>query len=154
MIRTTSADDLPGLKRIVDRTGLFPSAMLDEMIAAHLSETDGGEIWLTHDDGGPRGLLYCAPERMTEGAWNILLIAVDPALQGRGVGSALIEAVEAVLNERGARIVLVETSGLPDFEPTRRFYRARGYSEEARIRDYYRHGDDKVVFWKALGGGG
>ncbi|MEO1249198.1 MAG: GNAT family N-acetyltransferase, partial [Pseudomonadota bacterium] len=30
------------------------------------------------------------------------------------------------------------------------FYRRCGYVEEARIRDFWSAGDDKIVFWKAL----
>lgn len=42
------------------------------------------------------------------------------------------------------------TSGLASFERTRAFYRKCGYDEEARIRDFYRAGDDKIVYRKAL----
>ena len=54
------------------------------------------------------------------------------------------------MTERGERVLLVETSGLPGFERTRAFYRKLGYDEEARIRDFYQAGEDKVVFRKAL----
>ncbi len=54
------------------------------------------------------------------------------------------------MTARGGRMLLVETSGLPDFERTRAFYRKCGYEEEARIRDFYAAGDDKVVFRKVL----
>lgn len=150
MIHPAGAADVAGFKRVIDATGLFPSAMLDEMIAPYLSGNAGGEIWLACSEAEPVGLLYCAPERMTEGTWNMLLIAVDPAAQGRGNGSALTRSLEAMLAEKGARVLLVETSGLAAFEGTRRFYRRLGYVEEARIRDFYRAGEDKVVFWKAL----
>ena len=36
------------------------------------------------------------------------------------------------------------------FLATRAFYRRNGYDEEARIRDFYGPGEDKIVFWKAL----
>jgi ribosomal protein S18 acetylase RimI-like enzyme len=55
-----------------------------------------------------------------------------------------------MLAARGVRLLLVETSGLPAFEGTRGFYRARGYAEEARIRDFYQAGEDKIVFRKLL----
>lgn len=88
---------------------------------------------------------------MTEGTWNLLLIAVHPAWQGTGIGTRLTTAVEMRLAAAGARLLLVETSGLPEFAATRGFYRRRGYAEEARIRDFYRAGEDKLVFRKALG---
>jgi ribosomal protein S18 acetylase RimI-like enzyme len=77
---------------------------------------------------------------------------VHPDHQGRGVGAALMGRIEQELAERGARIVLVETSGTDEFAATRAFYRGLGYDEEARIRGFYAAGDDKVVFRKALDG--
>ncbi len=82
--------------------------------------------------------------------WNLYFIGVQPARQGAGYGTALLAAVEDDLRARAARLLLVETSGVEGFELTRKFYRKHGYDEEARIRDYYGPGDDKVVFWKTL----
>jgi ribosomal protein S18 acetylase RimI-like enzyme len=149
-IRPVAATDLPALRAVIAATDLFPPEMLDGMLAAH-GRGEADEIWLAGGtEPAPAGLLYAAPERMTEGTWNLLLIAVHPARQGRGLGSALVRHLEALLAARGARILLVETSGLPGFEATRGFYRRRGFAEEARIRDYYCDGEDKVVFRKAL----
>lgn len=76
-----------------------------------------------------------------------------PDRQGQGEGRALIAAVEAALRRLGeehARVLLVETSGLPHFQATRDFYRSNGFDEEARIRQFYGPDDDKIVFWKSL----
>jgi ribosomal protein S18 acetylase RimI-like enzyme len=152
VIRPAATEDLTALKAVIDATGLFPSAMLDDMAAGYLGGDAGDEFWLTVDDGdGPVAVAYCAPERMTQGTWNLLLIAVHPDRQGRGRGAALLRHVERALAARGERLLLVETSGLPSFERTRAFYRRRGYDEEARVRDFYRAGEDKVVLRKALG---
>ena len=70
--------------------------------------------------------------------------------QSRGVGATLVRHIESVLAARGERVLLVETSGLPEFERTRAFYLANGYDEEARIREFYAAGEDKVVFAKVL----
>jgi hypothetical protein len=45
-------------------------------------------------------------------------------------------------------LLLIETSGLPHYEPTRRFYAKHGYHVASRIADYYADGDDMVVFGK------
>jgi ribosomal protein S18 acetylase RimI-like enzyme len=47
-------------------------------------------------------------------------------------------------------VLIVETSSVGRYDQARHFYRKHGFVEEARVRDYYGHGDDKVVFWKSL----
>jgi GNAT superfamily N-acetyltransferase len=87
---------------------------------------------------------------MTDRTWNLQLIAIHPNHQGQGRGAKLLRYVEQALTARGGRMLLVETSGLPDFERTRTFYAKCGYEEEACIRDFYAVNDDKVVFRKVL----
>ena len=150
-VRPIVPGDVPALKALIDATGLFPSDMLDDMLAPYFEQGQAGsQSWLTDDDDGPVAVTYYAPERMTEGTWNLYLIAVHPQHQGKGRGSALLRRVEAALAGRGGRVLLVETSGLPEFSRTRAFYLANGYAEEARIRDFYQAGEDKVIFRKVL----
>ncbi len=73
-----------------------------------------------------------------------------PAAQGKGQGSALLAHVEALATSSSARLLLIETASGEDFANTRGFSLARGYNQEALIRDYYANGVDKVVFRKAL----
>jgi len=149
-IRPVEARDLPQVGAIVAATGLFPEEMLPEMIAGYL---DGAtrDIWFLCRAGGEAVAFgFCEPERMTEGTWNLLAIAVLPERQGAGIGSAMIRYLEERLTEQGERILLVETMGTPEFEATRAFYRKNGFTEEARIREFYEAGADKVVFWKHL----
>ena len=150
MIRPLTTADVPAIKEVIDATGLFPSEMLGEMADGFLSGTETNERWLVLDDPSPVGIAYFAPEKLTDGTWNLYLIALHPDRQGRGDGSMMIGAVESQLSGMGARVLLVETSGLDAFEQTRRFYIKNGYHQEARIRDFYAAGEDKIVFWKAL----
>ncbi|CAA9509904.1 MAG: hypothetical protein AVDCRST_MAG30-2418 [uncultured Solirubrobacteraceae bacterium] len=150
LIRDMMESDLPALEAVVDATELFPGELLDGMASGYFSGDAAGEAWLTLEDDGPVALAYYVPERMTDGTWNVLAIAVHPASQGRGHGSALMRHIEETLAARGQRVLLVETSGVPAFERTRAFYRGLDYDEEARIRDFYAAGDDKVIFRKAL----
>jgi len=87
---------------------------------------------------------------MTEGTWNRYLIAVHPDVQGTGVGTAMLHHIEQLLATRGERVLLVETSGLDSFARTRQFYLKANYEQEARIRDFYQAGEDKIVFRKAM----
>lgn len=150
-IRPVTREDLSPLAALVDATGLFPGELLPGMTSGFLDGTSGDEQWLTLVDGAePVAVAYVAPERLTSGTWNLLLIAVHPSRQGRGLGATLMAHVEGMLAARGERLLLVETSGLPEFARTRAFYLGLGYEQEARIRDFYQAGEDKVVFRKSL----
>lgn len=150
-IRPTESDDVPDLKLVLDATGLFPSEMLPDMLGGFLSEESSEDLWLTCvAEGKAIGFCYVVPETLTDGTWNMLAIAVLPSQQGSGVGAAIVRQLEAGLRERGQRLLIVETSGKDEFAPTRAFYRKNGYREEARIRDFWAAGDDKIVFWKSL----
>ena len=85
-IHQTSASDVPALKHVLDQIELFPSDLLEGMIAPFLvGETE--VLWLTcHANGRPVGFCFTAPEEMTDGTWNLLAIGILPELQRRGMG--------------------------------------------------------------------
>ena len=89
---------------------------------------------------------------MTYGTWNLQFIAVNPVSQAAGTGSGLLAGIEHSLADRKARLLIVETSSLDDYEAARAFYAKRGFEEEARIREFYSAGQDKIVFRKMLTG--
>jgi ribosomal protein S18 acetylase RimI-like enzyme len=154
MIRLTIPDDTNKLLALAEATGLFESNQIEElsqMLSQHFTDgTDSEGLWFTDHENEPVGVAYTAPERMTEGTWNLYLIAIAPNHQRQGRGAALLSYIEQMLAKRGERILLVETSGLEDFEYVRAFYRKSGFAEEARIREFYKAGDDKIIFRKAL----
>lgn len=150
-IRPLTRGDLPRVAHLVDANAMFPSDMLEGMTAAYFDGDHDTQRWIVAErDGLVEGVAYTVPEPLTEGTWNVLLICVDPAAHGQGIGAALMGQVEARLRDEGARVLLVETSGTPGFERTRGFYDMLGYEREARIRDYYTAGDDKIIFRKSL----
>ncbi len=149
-IRPTAAPDLPTLRRVLEETELFPPDMLEGMWRGSL-QGDPPALWFTAlADGEPIAFCYAQAEPLTDGSWNMLAIGVRRAVQGTGVGAALTRHLEGELKKAGARILIADTSGVPGFAATRKFYRKQGYAEEARIRDYWEAGDDKVTFRKAL----
>jgi ribosomal protein S18 acetylase RimI-like enzyme len=85
----------------------------------------------------------------TVGTWDLYWLAVDPAVQRHGVATMLIEEMERRLAGT-ARLVVIDTSGRPDYGPTREFYTARGYLPVARVPDFYAPGDDQIIFTKKL----
>lgn len=150
-IRPLARGDLPRVAHLVDANAMFPSDMLEGMAAAFFAGDSDAHRWIVAERGGQvEAVAYTVPEPLTEGTWNTLLICVDPAAHRQAIGTALMRHIEGELSGQGARVLLVETSGTPDFGRTRGFYDMLGYDREARIRDYYSAGDDKIIFRKAL----
>ena len=150
-IRTVEQRDLAFLQIVIDTTKLFPSELLEGMLEDYFTNPSSHDIWLTTEfNQAPIAVAYCAPERLTEGTYNLYLIAVHKDFQDKGIGAAIMLHLEHLLRERSVRILLVETSGLPEFEPTRAFYDKCLYTREAVIRDFYKESEDKVIFWKKL----
>ena len=155
MIRTIAPSDTDSVIALAEQLGMFDAdglADIKETLANYYSG-NSKDLWYVADDNGLAGVLYCVPEPMTSGTWNILMLLVNPDRQGQGYGRALMSYIEQTLVERGEHLLIVETSSLDDFESARGFYSNCGYKEEARIRDFYAEGDDKIVFSKALKAG-
>jgi hypothetical protein len=65
-------------------TGLFQPNQLDElsgMLADYFNDNSNRDrFWITDDEQGVVGVAYCEMERMTNGTWNLQLIAIQPDL--------------------------------------------------------------------------
>jgi ribosomal protein S18 acetylase RimI-like enzyme len=150
-VRPTRRQDIPALQSVLNETGLFPADMLPGLVSNFFTSEDSADLWMSCEVNRTAvGFCYAVPEQLTDGTWNMLAIAVHPESQGGGHGAALVRSLETALRARGQRILLADTSGSDEFTLTRSFYRKNGYVEEARIRDFWARGDDKVVFWKRL----
>ena len=150
VIRPAQRSDIQAIKSVVEDAELFPPEMLEDMIAGYLEKTTKDIWFVSVADGRVVGFGYCEPERMTSGTWNLLAIGILARHRGHGIGGAMMRYLEDRLRSGGERILIVETMGTPAFTPTRAFYRANGYAEEARIREFYEPGGDKIIFWKQL----
>lgn len=101
-------------------------------------------------DGTLVGYICYGPTPMTEDTFDLYWIASAPEVRGQGVGAALVSAMEGDLRRRNGRLIRVETSATEAYGPTRGFYASMKYGEEARIRDFYKVGDDLIILTKRL----
>ena len=101
-------------------------------------------------DGAIVGYVCYGPTPMTEGTYDLYWIASDPQVRGQGVGASLVSGMEGDLRRQKARIIRVETSATEAYGPTRGFYASMKYTEEARIRDFYKAGDDLIILTKRV----
>lgn len=152
MIRSTQKTDTQAILNIVEASGQFDAsgiAHVQATLEQHLVGNGEG-IWLTADDGEPIGAAYCAPEPVASGTWNLLMLWTRSDRHGKGHGASLVAHVEHELKSRAARLLIVETSGLPEFAPARSFYAKCGFVHEASIKNFFAAGDDKLVFTKPV----
>jgi ribosomal protein S18 acetylase RimI-like enzyme len=155
MIRPTIPADQAALVALATGTGVFKpmeiealSGVFDEYFATYHAQ---GHRSITFEkDGQLLGFAYYASTSMTDRTYYLWWIAVSKQSQAGGVGSQLLRHLEDDIRAQGGRLLLIETSGLPHYEPTRRFYLKHRYDQAAVIRDYYADGDDLVVFSKRL----
>jgi ribosomal protein S18 acetylase RimI-like enzyme len=156
MILPTTPEETPTLMAIAESTGVFSPLDL-EALRGVLADFHAGRDTETHvlvsyeKDAQVIGFAYYAPASMTDRTWYLWWIAVSKQVQARGVGKELLDYLERDIRSRHGRLLVLETSGLPTYELTRRFYLKNGYEQAAVVKDYYADGHDMVVFRKRLG---
>jgi ribosomal protein S18 acetylase RimI-like enzyme len=136
---------------LTSRTTVFNAGEKDcvkELWDAYASkgQASGYSFLVYRDSGQVLGYACYGSHSLTRSAFDLHWIAVEPGMQGRGIGRALISRVEAEVKAAGGTLLLVETSGTAHYLPTRRFYEGCGYERQAVIRDFYDAGDDLVIF--------
>jgi ribosomal protein S18 acetylase RimI-like enzyme len=94
------------------------------------------------------GYVCYGPTPGTDRTFDLYWIAVDPAMHGAGIGTTLLTEVERRLTGQHARLLVVETSSRSDYAQTRAFYRRHGYTESARVHEFYAPSDDRIIFTK------
>jgi len=87
---------------------------------------------------------------MTDRRFDLYWVAVAPDFGRQGVGRMLLARMEAELCEQGPAKVYVDTSSTPGYDRARSFYEKNGYQVACVLHDFYRDGDDKVIYLKAL----
>jgi ribosomal protein S18 acetylase RimI-like enzyme len=156
---TPEPADVERVARLLEATGFFRPdevAIGAELIEERLAEGPASGYQLLFADDAERdrllGYACYGPIPLTLGSWDLYWIAVAPDAQGRGLGRVLLAESESRIAAAGGANVFVDTSGRPDYAPTRAFYERCGYRVAARLADFYAPGDDKVIFQKTLPG--
>jgi len=158
-IRQLEARDRPFIEKIVISSGKFNDvevATALELVDEALGRgEESGYLFAVLEYGEKhrvvQGYACYGPVPLTQGAYDLYWIVVDPVYQGKGFGGHLLKYVETDVLRRGGRMILIETSSQEAYSATVHFYEHSGYHLAARIRNFYRVGDDKLIFQKELG---
>ena len=155
MIRPTLPAETQHLMELARGTKVFKPLEIDALQEVlddyHKGNQHAGHRAVSYEqDGKVIGFAYYAPTPMTDRTWHLYWIFVDKQTQAKGIGAKLLKHAEEDITRSGGRLFLIETSSLPSYEPTRKFYLKYHYEQAAVIKDFYTDGDDMVVFRKHL----
>jgi len=101
-------------------------------------------ICLVAGDGMSEGMGFVLARVMAD-EMEILNLAVRPAQQRRGLGRRLVEEALARARARGARHCWLEVRA--SNQAALEFYRALGFQERTRRRNYYREPEEDAVVY-------
>ncbi len=153
------AVDRGGVFRILENAGNFTPEevgtaleLVDEWL--ELGEHSGYLTYvleaITEGESAMLGYVCFGPTPLTESTYDLYWIAVDKSKHRGGVGKRLLKFTEDEIARRGGQLLLVETSSQETYGGTIQFYEKTGYELVGKIKDYYKLGDDKLIFLKKL----
>ena len=153
-IRPIVANDRQVVLELIHLTGLFTKE--EEQVAMEVIDvclTKSGQqdyiiVVIENEQGAIAGYMCYGPTPMTEGVVDLYWLAVHPGKHRQGYGKALIQWLEKAVQEKKGRLIVIETSSRDKYAATCNFYQRLGYVENACIRDFYRPGDNLLIYCK------
>jgi ribosomal-protein-alanine N-acetyltransferase len=139
-IRRLTYADLPQVIAIERRA--FPAAWSLAMFVLELSKPAG--ICLAAVEGNKiLGYMICS---RYDTVWHVMNVAVDPALQRKGIGSSLLTHLLDEVDDEAARFTLeVRRSNAAAI----RLYERFGFIAAGMRRRYYQdNGEDALIMWR------
>jgi GNAT superfamily N-acetyltransferase len=155
--RTTPKDsDIKAVRDIIVSTKFFYDHEVEiavELVEERLKEGESSGYYFVfaEQDGTTVAYSCFGSDIMSKTCWDLYWIATHNDYRGKGIGKKLLKETEKEAAKMGCVILIAETSGLPHYAPTRAFYENTGFDLEARIKDFYTMGDDKLFFTKRIG---
>lgn len=146
--------DLDQIKQILIERGNFVAIEIEvamEVCTAAAEHPFQEYYGYTAKDGDTvAGFIVFGQIPMTDRCWDLYWIAVAPGAGRAGVGQLLAATMEKVISDLQGRQIHIDTSSLPTYLPACRFYEKIGFARQARLKDFYRQGDDKLIYVKYL----
>ena len=158
MITTLKKSDRDKIHKILVDTNNFHDEEISvamELIDIHIDVKEQRDYKIfvdrnEEDENIINGYVCIGQRPLTEGTYDLYWIAVNPAIQSKGLGSKLIKHIEEHIKNKNGRLVLIETSGKPSYEKERKFYEKNLYLKFVEIKDFYKKDDSLVVYGKYL----
>ena len=148
-------DDIETIREIVKSTGYFYDYEIDvavELVEERLAkgEASGYHFVFAESEGNTIAYSCYGHIACTKNSYDLFWIVTHNDYRGKGIGKILLKETENKVRQAGGRNIYAETSSLPKYVSTRKFYESNGYKAESVLKDFYNENDDKVTFVKTL----
>lgn len=143
--------DIPDIKTILETSNSFSSEEIQcalDMIHTTLASQDDYRFLCCEKDNRVVGYTCYGPTPLTQGTFDLYWICVNQEFQKHGVGTRLLQETEKKIINSSGRLVIVETSSNERYLSAINFYKKNNYSVASVIKDFYREGEDKIIFIK------
>ncbi len=151
---TPDAADCERVKALVSSTGVFSPSEIEvagELVCDCLYKNeDYSFVFARKDKDDLAGYSCYGPVPLTESGYDLYWIAVNPSSSGKGLAKEVLARTEKSIVRAGGTHLYAETSSTPAYEAARRFYLKNGFTEAARLEDFYKKGDAKIIYSKRL----
>jgi ribosomal protein S18 acetylase RimI-like enzyme len=156
-IRDLRGEDQATLERLLRRVDMFEAHEIRvamELVASALGTSGDYLIYVAEEtrlddrDESVVGYICHGHNPVTDAIHDVYWIAVDPRAQGHGVGGQLLAFAEARVRALNGRGIVIETSSRGEYAAARRLYEKSGYKKVADIADFYKPGDNQVIYIK------
>lgn len=87
---------------------------------------------------------------LTDERYDLYWIVTDVKSSRKGVAAELMRQTETAVQRLGGKAIYAETSSRAIYAPAQRFYEKTGFTLAARVKDFYKTGDDKLLYSKFL----
>jgi len=149
-------NDIKNIRDIVVSTSFFYDHEVEVAVELvedrlNLGESTGYHFVFAEVDGVTAAYSCYGPISMSKTCFDLYWIATHNDYRGKGIGRKLLEETYRQASKMGCKIIIAETSGLEHYSPTRAFYISNKFEMEARLKDFYDEGDDKLFYTKRIG---
>mgnify|MGYP001327281486 CR=1 FL=1 len=152
---SVEAGDPEAIEGITRSSGFFSVEEVQvarELVEERLEKGLASGYYFVFAEKDGRVVAYACfgPIPCTAVSFDLYWIAAAEDYRGQGLGSLVLGEAERAIAKLGGRRIYVETSSKAQYEPTRSFYRRRGYVREAVLEDYYGPRDSKEIYVRVL----
>lgn len=147
-IRQYSVEDWPHCDHLINSEVCLPETFYSIMKCRPEGEIIENYIVAEDNDKNIIGFCGYTQDCEVDDVFWLAWFGIKREFQRHGIGTKLVKNLLEALQSHNARLLLVHTSS--KLEGAQHFYDKLGFTLQGRIKNYFRTGEDKLIYSKSL----